>query len=136
MSGIRYYNFREGDRSEYLANYLLSGIGLVIPFPRQEDIGIDFYCSLADQERGSLTFGFPYLVQVKSSSETELSFGSVKEGKWRHEDIQWLFRQELPLFIGFVDKSAPRLDLFNTSAFWFTVMAHPNCSQIVFKPRR
>jgi hypothetical protein len=136
MSGMRYYNFREGDRSEYLANYLLSGIGLVTPFPRQEDIGIDFYCSLADQERGRLTFGFPYLVQVKSISETELSFGSVKDGKWQHEDILWLFRQELPLFIGFVDKSAIRIDLFNTSAFWFTVKEHPTCSQLVFRPRR
>lgn len=29
MSGIRLYSFSEGDRSEYLANYLLSGLGLV-----------------------------------------------------------------------------------------------------------
>lgn len=135
MSGMRYFNFREGDRSEYLANYLLSGLGLVTPVPRQEDIGIDFYCSIADQEKNRLTFGFPYIIQVKSSSISEITYGSIKKERWQREDIQWLFRQELPFFIGFVDKSLLKIDIYNTSAFWFIARENPTCSQIVFKPR-
>lgn len=38
-TGTRFHNFREGDRSEYLAVYLLSRLGLVTQVPRQEDIG-------------------------------------------------------------------------------------------------
>ena len=133
---MRFYNFREGDRSEYLANYLVSGLGLVTPVPRQEDIGIDFYCSLADQEFGRLTFGFPYLLQVKSSSEKEITYGSLnKKNEWLRDDLLWLFRQELPLFIGIVYKNKMRIDIYNTSAFWFVHRENPNPNQLIFKPR-
>lgn len=64
MSGARLFSFREGDRSEYLAQYLLSGLGLVTPVPRQEDIGFDFVCSIADEQVGVLTFNQQYLVSI------------------------------------------------------------------------
>lgn len=134
MSG-RLSNFREGDRSEYLATFLLSGIGLVTPVPRQEDIGIDFYCTLADQETGFLTFGFPFGVQVKSASQSDVVFGDLKNGRWPSHDIRWLFQRELPFFIAFVDKAKIKLDLFNTSALWFIIWESPDCSRIVLKPR-
>jgi len=89
MSGTRLYNFREGDRSEYLANYLLSGLGLVTVVPRQEDIGFDFYCQLADQEKGNLTFGYPFIVQIKSNSQDEIIYGDTSQDKWKKENIEW-----------------------------------------------
>ena len=58
----RYYNWREGDRSELLADFLLSGIGLSTPVRRQDDVGFDFYCTIGDQEKGILTFGFPFII--------------------------------------------------------------------------
>lgn len=67
-SPTKLHNPREGDRSEYLAVYLLSRLGLVTQVPRQEDIGIDLFCSLADQESGTLTFGHQFAVSVKSAS--------------------------------------------------------------------
>src|SRR3954452_11427379 len=68
MSGVRSYSFSEGDRSEYLAQFLLSALGLCTFIPRQEDIGFDFSCSVADQQQGTLTFGYPYLISIKSLS--------------------------------------------------------------------
>jgi len=62
----RHFNWRQGDRSELLADYLLSGIGITTPIRRQDDTGFDFYCSVSDQEKGVLTFGFPYIIQIKS----------------------------------------------------------------------
>jgi hypothetical protein len=46
MPGARSRSFRLGDRSELLVQHLLTGIAFTTPVPRQEDIGIDFLCSL------------------------------------------------------------------------------------------
>ncbi len=135
MSGIRLYSFREGDRSEYLANYLLSGLGLVTVVPRQEDIGFDFYCQLADQENGSLTFGYPFIVQVKSDGIDDISYGNYKMTDWKREQIEWLFRLELPLLFGIVNKKKMQIDFYNCSAFRFIFVENPNPSIIEFKPR-
>jgi hypothetical protein len=135
MSGIRFYNFREGDRSEYLANYLLSGLGLVTPVPRQEDIGFDFYCQLADQEKGSLTFGYPFIVQVKSDGISTIQYGTEKIDEWKREHIDWIYRLELPLLFGIVNKKAMQIDIYNCSSIRFVFVEHPNPSIIEFKPR-
>lgn len=63
-TGTRFYNWREGDRSEYLAVYLLSALGLVTQVPRQEDIGFDLVCNLAEQESGIQSFRHHYLGQM------------------------------------------------------------------------
>lgn len=135
MSGIRLYSFREGDRSEYLANYLLSGLGLVTVVPRQEDIGFDFYCQLADQEKGNLTFGYPFIVQVKSDGIDDISYGSTKMSEWKREHIEWLFRLELPFLIGIVNKKQMQIDIYNCSTLRFLFVENPNPSVIEFKPR-
>lgn len=136
MSGIRSYNFREGDRSEYLANYLLSGLGLVTPVPRQEDIGYDFYCQLADQEKGNLSFGYPFIIQIKSDSTDSIIFGVENHKNWKKEDIEWLFRLELPLLFGFVDKKKMNIDIYSCSSLSFLSFSNPLPSIIEFKPRK
>ncbi len=135
MSGIRLYNFREGDRSEYLANYLLSGLGLVTAVPRQEDTGFDFYCQLADQEVGHLTFGFPFIIQIKSEGIKCITFGALNSKDWKAEDIEWLFRLEIPLFIGIISKKKMQLDIYNTSVLNFIFFKNPNASILELKPR-
>jgi hypothetical protein len=137
MPGVRQYNFRQGDRSEYLAQYLLSGLGLVTPVPRQEDIGVDFYCLLADQESGLLTFGFPHMIQIKSFSENEVRFGGLRDKKWHREAIDWLFRQELPLLFGFVDKAELKMEIHCISSLWFLMGEElATCGEIILQPRR
>ncbi|TGL73137.1 hypothetical protein [Leptospira kmetyi] len=136
MSGIRSHNFREGDRSEYLANYLLSGLGLATPVPRPEDIGIDFFCNISEQQKGLLSFGYPYCIQIKSYSTEEIVFGSYESEKWKSENIYWLFKQELPIFIGLVDKKEIKIDIYNTSTLSFIYQFHKNCSILKLLPRK
>jgi hypothetical protein len=121
MSGVRSYSFREGDRSEYLAQFLLSALGLCTPIPRQEDIGFDFACSIADQESGLITFGSPYLISIKSISQpfvrVEPNKTTIKENSQQH--IAWLFRQGQPIFLGLVDKEAVSLRIYSLLPLWF-----------------
>lgn len=135
MSGMRYYNYREGDRSEYLANYLLSGLGLVTGVPRQEDIGFDFYCQIADQELGNLSFGYPFIVQVKSESADRISYGNAEHDKWSPDNLNWLQRQEIPLLFGFINKKKMWIDLYNCSVLRFIFVENPNPTIIEFVPR-
>src|SRR5258706_12115201 len=100
-----WYSFREGNRSELLADYLLSSIGITTPIRRQDDIGFDFYCHLVnDDDNKYLTFGFPFIIQIKSNSLTSILYGDKNPDHWRIEKISWLFRNEIPFFIGIVDK--------------------------------
>jgi hypothetical protein len=77
MSGL-YNTFFQGNRSELLADYLLSSIGIATPVRRQFDTGIDFYCNLIkDNDSGYLTFGYPFAIQIKSSSDSEITYGNI-----------------------------------------------------------
>ena len=139
MSGGRLRNPRQGDRSEYLATYLLSALGLTTNVPRQEDIGFDFHCVLADQEGGLLTFGFPFLVQAKSAGDPV--FELLPPEKYEHPARQiprhllWLFRQELPLYLGVIDKDLLSLRLYSLAPLWFIYFEGHDCAGIRFVPR-
>lgn len=138
MSGLKSYSFREGDRSEYLAQFLLSGLGLCTPIPRPEDIGVDFVCSLADQESGMLTFGFPYLISIKSISSPSIvlepSATVINQSSSSHVD--WLFCQELPILLGVVDKKALQLQFFSLLPVWFLYyQGGPSIGCLALNPR-
>lgn len=138
MSGTRNYNFREGDRSEYFAQVLLSGIGLCTPIPRQEDIGFDFLCSLSDQQIGTLTFGSPFLLSVKSISAPNIELlpteTAIKADTQYH--IDWLFRNELPAFLGVVDKAKFQISFYSLVPVWFIYYeGGPICGSMTIKPR-
>jgi uncharacterized protein YbaA (DUF1428 family) len=137
MSGRRLYSFREGDRAEYFANFLLSGIGLTNPIPRQEDIGFDFYCLLSEQEKSQLiTFGTPFLIQIKSDSVKEICYGwNKKEKKRNKEGIDMLFKQDLPIFIGSVNKNELSIKIYATSTLNFIERENPNALMVTLKPR-
>ena len=78
MSGKRLSNFREGDLSEYLAQYLLSRFCYINTFPRQEDFGVvDILCILGKKESNYVYPELGFYVQVKST-EDEIKYASVK----------------------------------------------------------
>jgi hypothetical protein len=130
-----WYSFRQGDRSEYLAQYILSALGVVVPVPRQEDIGADFHCTLANREGKRLTFHAPFLVQVKSRSRKKVSFGGIdQKGNWKQKQIEWLFSQELPLLIGIADKQKLTLALYSTSNIWAACYLAGRCGKAVLLP--
>jgi len=131
----RYYNFRQGDRSELLADYLLSGIGITTPVRRQDDTGFDFYCNISDQEKGILTFGYSYIIQIKSSSVNQVEFGESDPTKWASHQVEWLFRNELPILFGFVDKTLQKIEIYDCSSFEFFKFKRVLPAKLIFKPR-
>jgi hypothetical protein len=141
MSGLRLHSYREGDRSEYLAVYLLSRLGLVTQVPRQEDIGFDLICNIADQEEGLLTFNHHYAVTVKSISERGISVmlappksAAGDPNYTAHTD--WLFRLELALMLAVVDRDAQQVSLYSTLPVWFLFHENlANCGVIELIPR-
>jgi hypothetical protein len=137
-TGTRFYNWREGDRSEYLADYLLSALGLVTQVPRQEDIGFDLVCNLAEQESGIQSFRHHYLVSLKSASTPRVVLAppeSKEEDPGYSEHFNWLFHLELPLMLGVVDKQKQELALYSTLPAWFLYYERLNeCGVIELVP--
>lgn len=136
MPGALCWDFRQGDRSEYLALYILSALGIAVKVPREEDIGADFYCSLAKQEGKKLTFHSPFIVQVKSESVKANVFygGPNDKGTWRQQEIEWLFSQKLPLLLAVVDKSSSTLKLYSTSNMWTLRYKGGNLGMVHLQP--
>ena len=133
MSGKQVFNWREVDRSEYLAGFLLSALGMATPVERHDAlVGADFYCSLADQEKGAVTtFSFPFLVQVRSIAKPVVHLKAPKRYKHRQGEIPdhlaGLFRQELPMFLALVDKEDISIRLYSLCPLWFFLHDSENC---------
>src|SRR5436190_15328242 len=117
MPATLVFGFHESNRGEYLAQYFLSALGVSAPVIRQEDIGVDFFCALADEENKKLTFHSPYMVQCGADASKKFVYGGYNEkGKWLSEGIDWLYSQELPLFACTVDVKKGLFRLYSTSA--------------------
>ncbi len=139
-SGVKLHNRHEGDRSEYLAVYLLSKLGLVTQVPRQEDIGFDLICNLAEQDSGILrSFRHHYAVSVKSTSTPRIVLDppESKEADPSYTlHFDWLFHLELPLILGVVNKAQQSLALYSTLPAWFLYYEkRAECGIIELVPR-
>lgn len=137
MSGVRSYSFREGDRSEYLAQFLLSALGLCSAIPRQEDIGYDFACSIANQETGLITFGFPFLITIKSQSRPVVKIKPTKACVAANDEsnVEWLFPDQATL-LGIVDKKNVSIAIYSMLPLWFLHWAGPSdVGTMDLKPR-
>ena len=122
---------RKGSYAEYLAIYLLSNLGFTTPVPRQEDYGVDLFCSLNQKTDNRTVVGDSYAVQIKSSFNS-VSYG--KSGKKAdRSQIDFLFNLKIPFFLGVVDLSTDSLNIYPLSTFRFVKKTHPNCSLITFK---
>jgi hypothetical protein len=108
MPGGRSRPFRLGDRSELVVQQLLTSIAFTTPVPRQEDIGVDFLCSLITGYGGpSLLKAGPFFsVQSKSSTDPI-------EYKKPHE-IEWITNQDNPLLLCVADRVAGAMDVYST----------------------
>ena len=142
MSGTRLSSFREGDRSEYLATYFFSALGLVTSVPRQEDIGYDLVCSLANQDTGLLTFENQYLVSIKSISKPNIDLVPSKNFSCTESDhlldlphLMWLFALELPLLLAVVDKASQEILVYSTLPYWFILSDFHDCGSLSLIPR-
>lgn len=138
MSG-RLPTYRAGDRSEYLAMYFLSALGLVTPIPRQEDIGFDFLCSVQDPAEDFLTFRFQYLVSVKSKGQHgRIVMRPPKgwDGQPGAQHVHWFFDLDLPLLLALVDQKAGTVALYSTDiAWWMRYQFYHECGMLTLRPR-
>jgi hypothetical protein len=109
MPGARLASFRLGDRSELLVEHLLAGFAFTTRVPRQEDIGIDFLCSLITAYDGAqlLKAGAFFGVQAKSSAE-KLVYEKPHE-------LEWITSQENPILLCVADRTAAAMDVYSTS---------------------
>src|SRR5512139_2286171 len=107
MTGAIAPNFHEGSRSEVLADYLFSGWGTVTPVRRQDDYGLDLYCTL-NERRGQRAFVTDYyVVQIKSSLDPWVFHDE--------QEVRWLVECPLPLFLGCVDKRGGTLQIYHVT---------------------
>jgi len=136
MPGILLNSFYQGNRSEYLAHYILSSLGVAVKVPHEEDTGVDFHCVLAKTLKPKLTFGASFVVQVKSLSEKDnLRYGGPNgHGGHKVEELEWLFSQDVPLLIAIADKENHRLDLHPTSNMWSARNLAGMPGEIWFRP--
>lgn len=105
MIGTLAANPHEGSRSEILADYLFSGWGTVTPVRRQDDYGIDLYCTLTERVGQRALVSDYFVVQIKSIIEPW-----VFEGE---HSVRWLVEYPSPLFLACVDKKAGILRVYH-----------------------
>jgi hypothetical protein len=104
-------NFREGSRSEYLAQFALSTIGFIVPVPREEDYMLtDLFVHLhrevgSGSARAAVPLGQALAVQVKSSTEP-LYLDA--------ESLRTVARSQIPWFIAVCDRAGSQLDVYQT----------------------
>jgi hypothetical protein len=106
MPGGRLRTFRLGNRSELLVEQLLAGFAFTTRVPLQEDVGVDFFCSLTRQEGQLLKAGPFFAVQAKSSTD-----GIPYE---KPHELEWIKNQENPLLICVADRKALSVDIYST----------------------
>ena len=138
-TGTRHPDFRQGDRSEYLAVYILSALGLVTQVPRQEDIGFDLVCNLSERNQYAdlLSFRYHYAVSVKSASKPKAVLAppkSMESDKNYSGHFDWLFNLELPLMLAVVNKNKQTLSLYSTLPAWFLYYLNRNEIGIIELP--
>jgi len=126
----RLFPFRQGDRAEYLAQYILSAIAITVPVPRQEDVGTDFHCSLLERDGDNLRPSLPFNIQIKSHGKNVLKKGfrfggSTEKGAPKPHEIKQLCQTDTPFLVGLVRLKKQTLDLFTTVTRYFILNNWP-----------
>jgi hypothetical protein len=100
-------NLREGNRSEYLAQFVFSAFGTAIPVPHQEDTGLDIYCTLLERDGLRAWPRAYYSVQVKSTMDPWVFEGA--------DSIRWFIEHPMPIFLCIVQKAEARILVYHTT---------------------
>lgn len=106
MPGARPRSYRFGDNAELLAEFILNCLAFTTRVPRQEDIGHDFLCSLAERDDLLLRAGPFFTVQVKSNHES-IVFEKPYE-------TDWIRKQDNPFFVCVATRNNLTIELFST----------------------
>lgn len=102
-------NFHQGSRSEYLAQYVFTLFGAAVLVPRQEDYGLDLYCTLFSERDQHLVWPDAYYsVQVKSKLE---SWGFPNS-----RSVTFIIEYPAPVLLCVISKSEGRIRVYQTMA--------------------
>jgi len=138
MTGLLLAKPWEGHRNEAFAEYVLSSIATVVRVPRQADFGFDLLCTLTRYADNVLYAGKSFGVQIKPPSLENVTYGAIhdKNGKWKLKsyEIDWLFGQDQPLFLGIVDLKSHSMCLYSTHRMWWVYNEIGNPGRIVLVP--
>jgi hypothetical protein len=106
MPGRRPANYREGDRTELLVECFLNVLAFTTRVPRQEDVGHDLFCTLAEPKGAMLWAGPSFTVQTKSEA-SPLMFEEEHE-------LAWIKGLENPFFVAVGTKKEMRVEIYAT----------------------
>jgi hypothetical protein len=126
MPGTYAPNLKEGSRSEILADYLFSQWGAVTPVRRQDDVGTDLYCTLADRIGQRAVVRDYFTVQVKSNTSSW-----VLRDK---EEATWLVEYPTPLFLACVEKKKGQVSVYHVMPRFFVWALGKLPSRLELKP--
>ncbi|HKB41923.1 MAG TPA: hypothetical protein VKD72_36185 [Gemmataceae bacterium] len=119
-------NFHEAGRSEYLAQYVFTMFGTSVLVPRQEDYGVDLYCTLFSEREGQRVWPVAYYsVQVKSE---------LAPWEFNHpESVRWAVEYPAPLLYCIIQKKDGLVRLYQTMARFAAAVAAelPACMALV-----
>jgi hypothetical protein len=109
-------NFHEAGRSEYLGQYVFTTFGTSVQVPRQEDYGVDLYCTLFSERQGQRVWPVAYYsVQVKSE---------VEPWKFNHpESVRWVVEYPAPLLLCIIQKKDGLVRVYQTMARFAAAVA-------------
>jgi hypothetical protein len=106
LSGQRDTNLRSGHFQENFGILMLQSISAVAHVSHPEDVGIDAICTLLENTPSSLRRLF-----ARESFAVQLKASSVKFLEFSPQEVEWLLKLELPLFIGVVSMNTSELRL-------------------------
>lgn len=106
------YGLYEGDRSEFLAQFVLSTVGFCVPVTRQFDhFGVDLFMHLLRRiGLNVVSTGRVITVQVKSADDLILVNNDEKRN--------CLYQSSSPFFVAVADKANSQLSIYTTFLKW------------------
>ena len=96
------------------AKAILRRLSSVIPVPRQDDYGIDFYCQeYSDETKTSHQVRSIYGVQIKPNLD-EYALGNFdKKGQWKKYELTWYRTISIPCFLGIITNNGDQLAIYS-----------------------
>lgn len=122
--GLIANNYRQGSRAESLAEYFFSEFCIAERVLKENDFGIDLYCSLMNVQGSMGTTSTLFGVQIKSG---------VAPFQYRGDSLtQWMKMINIPLIMCRVNRSNLTVEVFSTWALNLLLTGTNNFSEINF----
>ncbi len=108
MSAVQHRMSRFGSWTEILVEACLKTVAFTARIPREDDIGHDFFCTLAEPHQNALFKAGPsFTVQAKSSGHPLVLFKTKNA-------IEWLQHLQNPFFVAVGNREEQRVEIYST----------------------